>query len=460
MPKILYALCIIAKMLVTLVLFIFGNTQHMKYLSITLFLALTAIFFFSCEKDDDIEVPVVEILKPIAQSVYQVYDSIYVDATVKDNSNLSSIQVTLVNKNHIPVDHSVNIGVYSNPQQFNVYYHITNKYLETGDYLLEIRASDGANTKFKYREVRVIGLPKILENVIMIQNDNQGYTVHTFDTLNQISQKALFTETYGSSALNNTNEHLYVCSPVFEECYALYTSDFTIDFQLLENGSPDNNYHQLLYSHSDRFYLGLTEGYVKGYDKYGSQLFNANLPTGRVPGEMLIHDDYLIVAEREENGPERYIVLYHLASGSKWFDYQISDNTNVVKLEVLDNDRILIFGNKNGNGTLMQYNIQNNTGNIISGIPSGMVHDVCKIDSGTFMMAHDNGLLTFNAVNNTTYTFVSPLNVSICKYDPYSKLIFAGHNKDFFVYEYDTKVLRHHANLLNNLLELHIQYSK
>lgn len=414
-----------------------------------------------CSKEKDEKNPAAEFIKPSEYQVYNASDTILVEAMVSDETQLVSVQVQLTDKDYLVKGKLLNIQVVSNPMQFTVAYPLSGMQISTGDYYLRITASDGVNTKYKYRPIRINANPPVLKEILLITASGPGaFTLQRLDSSLQPPQ-VLFSwpHLYASSAVSAANQHLYVAGKGFGECYAFDLEDNTIDFNLSQTGTPSVDYHEQLLALGDRFYLGLTEGYVKGYNKLGAQQFIATMGTGRKPGLMMGHNNlYLVTAEQQRNGPGRWIAAYLLNSGTLWGEYKLPDGMEIVGMASMNAGEILLAGNLNGTARLMVWNVSANAFSTPWIAASGSVQSVQPLPNGQFLLAHEQSLLCYDPVAETAVVCLAKPWITRLCFDEASGMLFGAHQDTLTAWHWPSMSAAWSFPLTAPLQDFHLGY--
>jgi hypothetical protein len=436
--------------------------SHSGTVSGILFIALVLIgMMMACTKETDDRNPVVEIILPYENQVFAVGDSIRVQGTASDETGLKSIQVTITDLNFIVKDYVANVSVSSNPQHFDFWYTPSNMKLPDGDYYIQIRASDGVNTKYKYRLIRLSGSSPHLTNLVVItRNGDASFALNTLDPSSLgLVQRSNFQHTYAASDISWYAGQLYLLGRGFGECYVMDPGDYSLDFKLYQDGTPSLTYHENMLAGSDRFYIGLTEGYVKGYNKMGIQHFIAEMATGRKPRELAFHRQlFLVVAEEHNFDPGSWIAAYFLNSGDKWTEYRLPEGFEVVSVASLSNDEVIIAGNVNGTGRLLIWNISASAITTAWQATSGGIRDMAGIESGTYLLACDAEIMIFKVVQQSTSSFLSHPGAVRLRIDPATNTLFAGNPDAISAYNLTTKTLAWKKLLPDPMADFHLNY--
>jgi len=415
----------------------------------------------SCSKEKDDKNPVVEIELPSENQTFMIGDSIRVKGWASDETALKSVQVTITDMNFIVRDYMANITVSGNPQYFDFWYMPTSLKLPDGDYFLQVRASDGVNTKYKYRQIRLSGNSQVLKSLVVItRTGTVSFSLNTLDpaTLG-FKQQADYQHTYSGSGISWYAEQLCLLGKGFGECYVLDPEDYTLKFKLQQDGTPSLDYHEKLLAGTDRFYLGLTDGYVKGYNKLGVQQFIAEITPGRRPREMALHRQlFLVVAEEHRSDPGSWIGTYFLSSGNKWTEYRLPEGFEVVSIASVSNDEVLLAGNLNGIGRLIQWNISASAITTAWEAPSGKINDMLSAGGGAFLLACDADIKVFQLPQQSVATLLSHPGAMRLRIDPGTGTLFTGNTNAITAYHLGSGATLWHKTFTGALADFHLNY--
>ncbi len=424
-------------------------------------MVLVSIAFFACRKETDIKNPVIDIWLPSDYQVFTMTDSIRVQGIASDETKLSYIQITLTDRNYLVRDKQISIPVDQNPKPFDVWYTITNEQLEGGDYYIQVRASDGVNTKFRYKPVRLIRDSPVLTSLLIVTRpDANSFALGMTDTLfSAVVPLMQYPHRYSGSAVSQESKQLYLLGRGFGECYAIDLEDYTLDFNLAQTGTPSLDYHEGIMSYGGRFYLGLSEGYVRGYNKLGAQQLLATMATGKKPCAMMVHDQlFLVVAEEQNTGPGSWIASYYLSSGDKHAEYKLPDAFEVTAIQSLNNQEVLLAGNLNGSGRLVLWNPVANVLSTPLQLASHPISDMIKLNANQFLLSVDNEVLLYQTASQTALPYLPHPGATRLRIDPGTGILFVGNPKTLTAYNINTKALVWQQPLQDSLADFHLQY--
>lgn len=440
-----------------------NNTQHKLYfrLSGVAVMLLLVALNFACKKATDETNPVISILQPTENQAYTLGDSILIQGSASDETQLTDVIVALTDKQFILRDYQVNIPVTSNPQHFSFWYVPTNLQLPDGDYYIQVRASDGINTKYKYQPIRLTQGSRPLRQLLVItRNGNASYTLHTLDTTTlALDARVTYPHTFAGSDISLQSRQLYLVGRGFGECYALDTEDYLPDFNLPQDGTPSSPYHEGVIAFGDRFYLGLTEGYIKGYNKLGMQQFLSSINSERKPVLMATHQyNFLVVAEAAKAGYGAWVASYYLHSGAKWTEYKLPDAFEPTAIVSLSDDEVMIAGNVQGKGRIVVWNITANAISTPWQFNYGTIRSILKLNQMSYLLAIDAGVMLYFAPTQTSSMYISHPGTTTMRYDPTGQTLFLGTQNTLSAFDINTKMMLWQKALPGTLAGFHLQY--
>jgi len=437
--------------------------QHPKPLQIiafSLWMVLT-ILQAGCRKEQDEQNPKIEIDSPTENAAFTAGDTIRIAGIAWDESRLEMIRFTLTDLQYIVRDHMVTMTPESNPQHFSVDY-ILGSELPEGNYLIQVSASDGTNIKYKYLPVRVQSKPRPMNAILVItQSTGNGYSLYSIDTgSTDPVVRGSWPGEYAASAISHQNKQLYVTGKGINDFYALDLEDFTVDFNLQHTGTPSLQYHEALLAAGDRFYLSLTEGFVKGYNKLAVQQYSSTLTTGR-KAVMMIREpqnNLMISAEEGQTAPGSWITLTHLGSGMALKEYKLPDLFRVVKLMPVNAAEVLIVGNLNGNGRLYVWNHAQNSLSTLLDLPGKLLNDALPYQSNQFLLAGGGEIVVFDLQQLQTTLFLQQAGVRQIYVDQASQTLMVVGGSSLVGYDLTQKSPKWMIIIPEIIRQVHLRY--
>ncbi|MCX6297091.1 MAG: Ig-like domain-containing protein, partial [Bacteroidetes bacterium] len=99
------------------------------------------ISLFSCKKGTDEKGPIITFNTPTVNQTFNVNDYVTVNATVTDDTKITSVSVSLLDANEHLAHLTIPVSVSSPTMTLNMQYFLDNVHLLSGIYNIEISAS-------------------------------------------------------------------------------------------------------------------------------------------------------------------------------------------------------------------------------------------------------------------------------------------------------------------------------
>jgi hypothetical protein len=138
-----------------------------------LFAVFAILLLATCKKEGDDIAPSIQVISPTDAVFMSLPDTLNVIAIIKDNVEVRSVKVSLVDDENVSVGPSFTNTFSSAEVNFNVAFIIEDLSLETGSYFLQITASDGENESKSFVPLSLVEVPKeMLGTFYSYQNGN------------------------------------------------------------------------------------------------------------------------------------------------------------------------------------------------------------------------------------------------------------------------------------------------
>jgi hypothetical protein len=404
------------------------------------FFFLAIIFFSSCSKDKDKSMPVITIDHPTVDQLFNALDTIQVEATIEDETALEQIEITVCDENKVPVLSTLTISPQDKKTTVNIQYPLDDINLASGDYYLWIKAFDGTNTASKYRGIHITEVPRELK-YIYIMSLASSTTVHMQRQVVNGSLENL-TDINGdiSSTASSSKFHLVAsCGSTYGDMNIFDVSSNTLLWSVPTVANPPFPYFEYLSQYNEVFYCSLYDGYIKGYNNAGTQVFSAASDAGTFPCKIFANTNYLFADHGLYSGNNRTFGVYYISSGAmkQW----ISTDYDITNIFQKDEDNVFLFANQNGQGIIKLYSISANSAWEPHTLPAGAIYDVVQIDENNYIIAHESGLYNYQYNPNSLTTFISGINATKIKYDGVNNDLYVAQGNTINVYDYSSHAL-------------------
>ena len=362
-----------------------------------LFILFFLIITFGCKKlEEDDTAPSIQVFSPIVNQQYNVGDTIFVSATVKDDMALDVIKVSLYdyNKNSEMI-HSVVFSDNGKEKQISCYMVLDNVGMENGIYYLAISASDGTNSKNYFVPILVNGLTRKLLGIIYVSTPTvNSVEVRRIDTLQQDSLIVVLSGDFATSELSSKYQKLFVAGAQTGNLHAIDLSNNSASWSVINQSNNGLPWFYQLYFSNSLLYVSTQDGLISGYSVNGMRSKVYTLPTSW-------HGVEFIDAERRfiaqvENVPTAKPQLAQFYNSSTSFITQQEIQFDIVKLCPYNTEKILAFANQNGTGTIYEFNFLLHSFNTLTNISNREIIDVVQISKEQYLVLTPQQVYLYN----------------------------------------------------------------
>lgn len=418
------------------------------------------ILLFGCRKEkEDVLPPDINITAPVENQQVSIPDTISVKAGITDDSPLTEVHVDIVDANLIPVLPSVIYHPMQTSFQVNIDYPVDDVMLTSGYYYVHVFASDGKNTKNDYKKIHVNAIPirflfvaavtKVNYNTLQVIKIDTGFTTSPMFTLNS---------DYIASDVNGKNQLLYIAGNYFGNVNAYDLNTNTLAWSIPALINPPFPCFTGLYYNGAYALVSNYNGTVKGYDKDGALKYSINTPAGAYPGKLFPHNQYLFTELTLVSGGNKSIAVYYYSTS--YLMQQLPVTYSVVDFYTKDDDDVFAFVNVAGQGMMKIYSItDNNVWQPIT-IPVGKIYSVAQIDADHYLIAHDNGIYSYDYSTNSLVLFIPGIQADKIKYNSLTNEVYASHAKTINVYNYPSATPVNSVVLSDTIRDFHLVFNK
>ncbi|HWY37636.1 MAG TPA: Ig-like domain-containing protein [Bacteroidia bacterium] len=229
------------------------------------------MIFFSpgCKKKkEDTIPPLVSISNPVSGQAFNMFDTITVTAHVSDETQLTSVVVSLNDGNNIPVQSAVSISIQSKNFTFTLKYPLTEYHLTSGNYYISIIANDGSNSHQSTTQVYVTESPT-LKTGYFITGISQPKNIGRYDVNFNPTGNISLNTGFNGMAYAGYYRQLYVNGNINQSFQAFYepTSSPVWSGAYGGGGLPQD---MAVFTNGREPYISYYSGYVISYSNNGT----------------------------------------------------------------------------------------------------------------------------------------------------------------------------------------------
>ncbi len=420
---------------------------------------LLIIIAFSCKNDTDYGYPEISVSKPLPGSFYENGDTIKFQADFSDDNKLTSIEVMLVDMDNKPVLPVVNITPNKNPYSFQGDYYINDPTLPSGRYYLRFQASNGNNVTNKFVEVQLFELMKeMLYPIIVTHPETDIWFAYRLE--NDIKWVKCFTQTgdYTGCAVNSAGSQFYMCGNSISNLSSIRLPDGFLQWDVKPVYYQSNNWFGGIEFSYPNLFVSCAEGNIRGYNKTGNEIYKSETFHHAEPRLLVSTNNYVIAEFVDAFSSDKFLVTFH-NPGGKMFGSKFFEG-NVIDLIHTTGEKILVFSNLEGQGSISQYDATYNTLSTLHPFYSGVFIDAAKMDNDNYIISSSAGIYLYRLSNNSLTPLLSDFKDAKIECNTVSQQFYTCSANEMRVYSFPNPVLLQSIPLPDTVVDFHLVYNK
>ena len=428
-----------------------------KFRSILL-LFVFLILNFSCNKDDRTSIPVVEILSPVDNEIFNVSDTIQVIAIINDEREIRNIQVVLVNEDFTPVAKTYIRYPNSNNYNLEMEYPIDDSTLESGDYYILVKAENESKFKNEYRKIKIVGEPLKLEKVMIVTGEGyQHISVNEIDSSQTVVHLFDVNCNYTASAVSSRFQQFYLAGKTLISLRTFSVADNSVEWEVPPGIPAPIHNDNCLYA-DECLFATYNSQYIRGYDNAGNVVFTTNITSHDKPGAIIRLNDYVLVDMQKQNSagtPE--LVTYYVNSGIKLqirqTQFEVSDFFRYSE------NRVYISANSSETGQLFLYNIEFDQLEHLADLPDKIVSSEI-IDADRVLLGTESDIYIYDYSTMQLVLFLSDVSAVNIKFEPLGSYLYLSSPKEIKMFKFPQMILQDTFLFEDTIKNVHLLYNK
>ena len=156
----------------------------------------------SCQNIKDEVSPRIIIESPYENQNFSAVDTITIFATITDEEQIKSVEVSLLDTEYNGLGVSRSYEVAGTSVNFLTDFILDEPFLNSGLYNLAVRANDGENTGSGYVQIHITAIPRVVENYLVVTKNETQARVYHGDGANDWEEMGGYTMDLRGAALN------------------------------------------------------------------------------------------------------------------------------------------------------------------------------------------------------------------------------------------------------------------
>ena len=380
---------------------------------------LSAISFYSCKKDKskDEKGPTISVINPSSGLFFNVFDTMAVKATVKDENTITSISIGLLYENYITAQSFVNFAATGATTNMDTKYVIDDFHLPTGNYLFAIYASDGENVSKSYTSIHITASPLVKTGYLVLNDNFNTVSIQRLDTNFGVGSSFIHQGVFVSSALSNYHQRIFVNGSATKDFYCYDFNTGSPKWQI-SNFGAGQSYFTNTHSDGKNVFIATTDGVITKYNYLGNNYTSYSYTDPfYYPEFFYLHSSYGLSQYYWSAGGLRKLVVHQNNNGNSINEYII--NFNIVFMSERTSNEVFVIGNDQSNqGFIKTFNISQNSFYSPLTLPLGKVLSATEIDNDNLLIAHaDGNIYKYTYSTGNLISIISGISASRIKYD-------------------------------------------
>jgi hypothetical protein len=436
----------------------------MKKSAIYLFAFLLIILLFGCKKDDESTPAQIFVSTPIANTPYQVFDTVKINLFVESKQDEVSLSISLLTSNYTPASPSSPLVFqhFKTGIETSLYFLLDNDKLASANYYLYFKVNDASGDAQLYRSIYIEGIPRKIEGFFIVSSlsDHQIGIEKFADDYTGLEMK-LLPGNYAGSAISSFNKLVYTAGSNAGNFLAIDTDSLDIQWEIPIVPNPVQPYFTFLEEIDQVIYAGFYNGEVNGYSPAGNLIFSTQSDGLTFPTGVCIAGNMLVVSTiSRSNLFENWLETYYLASGVA------NSKTNIlarpIHLTALEDEKVLVFGNDSN--TSIDTKLFDPGAGLVNSpyqpfpLPDELLICATNINPNLTLLGLESGIYLYNyqgSISLVADTFIPEI---LC-WEDLSQTIWAAGGKEIRIFSANGQQVAQYTNT-DSIFNLLLYYNK
>lgn len=438
------------------ILSIFRIKMHFRFYILFLLL-ISGLTISSCKKKEN-PGPEISFTSPVSGNTFYPGDTIHVVADISDDNELPSVTLKLLDAAYMPVDHQESFAINAASFHLSYNYVIENEYLETGNYYLTLSTSDGDNNRNEFRSIFIYEIPKTKKTTyVLTAPDSTHVNVSQLDSGSNLAFRFSVTGDYAASVINSRYKQLSIAGKTYGGYNLFNLEDGTNLFSEPAYNNTLPSFQNLFFAHYFTF-MSYYDGHIRAFDKEGTVQFNSVQPVYYRPDALCVNDQYVFAEGYYPGAAENRLVVIYYSTGEAKQEYNI--DLDITSMVSKDNNNIIVFGNKNGDGKIILYSVTSNGISDFHTLFGNTIYSAIAIDDDRYALATAGGLYSYQESNNNLIPIDNSEPAYSLEYDDVNGILYANAGRRIKEYIFPDPGVVGTVISVDSVLDVRILYSK
>lgn len=416
---------------------------------------LFCIILYGCKKDQQpFPEPVVLIISPVEDQIFNVYDTIHIQAEINHYKIIKQIGILITDADLKPVSSSQNFQANSESVTLKTSLVINNQYLEGSVFYLQLKIDDGQNIYNHWQRIGINELTKRLEDLLIATQKQDLITLFHTGLYGDVKSVKSWNSDYIGGYADSKYRMYYSAGNASGELRAL-PLDSVNNSWTAGSGSP---FVYTSFSARDgKVVVSDNKSEIKGYDTYGNVTFTSEKIVNGYFKKILALDKHVIGYFEWNGGIKSDIYIFNYPAGNA---YAIATVTfEVIDLVEIDELNFFIIERENESVKLYRYNIPEKMLTFVTVLTCESVKRVTGDKDNLFLLT-DNAVLWHRVNQSGTTPFITMPNILAVRYSGIEGMLFAGVGNRVLFYKIPSATITNSIEVENEIIDINLLYNK
>jgi hypothetical protein len=373
--------------------------------------------------------PVINYIEPVQDLVINLPDTIGVKVQITDERLIASVVLTMVNEDKIPVIPST--YYYPNSDFFTIetFLILDDKAMATGDYEIQVSATDGENTKLKYRAIHINEIPaQILGYVSVTAPASKTSKIVKLNPAFEADTQFVIPEARWLTGVHGLWGNFFFITGEPSRLTAYDPVDFEIGWEM-EASQPRPLFTAIITD--TELLLATANGDACILSQDGDIMLRTAAFENKSIQCLAADDKYIFASHVSLGGDIHELTVYYRVTGEIRVQQLVSGE--IRSMAAVNGNVILFMPSESGAG-ILEYDPAYMSPAQIGFLENENLDSVVKISDSQLFLLTDRCVISYDLPARQFEDFTSR-PYDFCRYDKLSDIIYLG--KDTAVYGFD-----------------------
>ncbi len=422
---------------------------------------LCLVLLGACSKDEEILLPVVDMIYPVSGSYYSVPDSIPVVAHISHHLPVRWIEVSLVTREQQPVGKARLLSnIDKKEYTLDTHYSLDDVLLPGGEYYLQVKVSDGKHTRNGQAKVYVDEASRVLQYYLLVARQNpNNVDVIRMDTVGNFFP--IFTQAldYMGSAYLSRNRQLILAGEIIHDVMAFDKDQgYAPAWHIPASPNPPEPWFTAMASSRDHLLLALRSGELAIIDRQGKKKRSFHYNNSSWGAKLLQTGEHLLTIEENHINNNRHLTSFFVDGGGIKTREHIT--FQVEALYERTPDKVLITANDNGIGAIYLYDLNSRILYQTKTLDNSEIISSCQVGPYDYLLAGPQNIYWYQVPSNSLTVWKQGYQADRIYFEETQNTVIVVNDNEIEFFDFPVPVSHNRLAFSNTIYAVHPVYNK